>query len=155
MSSQAGQHVISVLDYLLLLSSILVTLANVFESKDSLLILARVPISLLLGMSDEYRGCLGQYGGVYYDLEVIDVDQVLHDDFAMVCDILRLFLRIWSIGIVNGSVSFPHELLSAEAGLLQVNEELILKDHCVVHVAIVVKVQIVVKNLLDLKGEET
>jgi len=68
MSSQAGQQVISVLDYLLILASILVTLADIFKSEDSLLILARVSISLLLGMSDKYRGCLGQYGGVYYDL---------------------------------------------------------------------------------------
>jgi hypothetical protein len=59
MSSQAGQHVISVLDYLLILSSILVTLADVFKSEDSLLILARISIGLLLGMSDEYRGSLG------------------------------------------------------------------------------------------------
>jgi hypothetical protein len=68
MSSQACQQVVSVLDYLLILASILVALADIFESKDSLLILARVSISLLLGMSDKYRGCLGQYGGVYYDL---------------------------------------------------------------------------------------
>lgn len=155
MSSQAGQHVISVLDYLLILSSILVTLADVFKSEDSLLILARISIGLLLGMSDEYRGCLGQYGGVYYDLEVINVDQILHDDFAMVCDILRLLLRIRRIGIVDGSVSLSQELLSAEAGLLQVHKELILKDHRVVHVSIVVKVQIVIKDLLDFKGEET
>ena len=53
MSSQAGQQVIPVLDYLLILSFILVSLANVFKSEYSLLVLARVSISLLLGMSDK------------------------------------------------------------------------------------------------------
>lgn len=55
MSSQAGQQVIPVLDYLLILSFILVSLADVFKSEYSLLVLARVSISLLLGMSDKDR----------------------------------------------------------------------------------------------------
>ena len=73
MPSQAGQHVISVLDYFLLLASILVALTDVFESEYSLLILGRVSFGLLLSMSDKYRGCLRQYGCVYYDIEVINV----------------------------------------------------------------------------------
>jgi hypothetical protein len=68
--------------------------------------------------------------------------------------LLILFVSVGLIWVIcGGRGSFSEELLPAQPLLLEVHKEFILQDHCVVHVAIVVEIEIVIENLLDLIGQ--
>jgi hypothetical protein len=99
---------------------------------------------------DEYGRSLGQNGGVNNNVEVIDVYQVLNHDLPVISQLLVLFLTLTTL--LSGG--FPQELLSSESLLFEADKELVLEYDCVVHVAIVIKVQVVIEDLFNFVAEK-
>lgn len=102
-------------------------------------------------MRHEYRGGLRHNSRVDYDLEIVDVDKVLNYNLSMIGKFLVLLLALTALATAGG---LSQELLPSEPLLLQVYKQLILQDDRVVHVAIVVKVKVVIKDLLNLIRKE-